>query len=71
MEERVLTKDAVNQYNLENFDLSSSNNTHRENYSQAVCTGIDGEIIYITAHIFFEDLAKIQQTQIDFNKNFD
>ena len=29
---------------------------------QEVCTGIDGTIIYITAHIFFEDLSDIQTT---------
>ena len=30
-----------------------------QNFSQAVSTDIDGSIKYITAHIFFEDLAKI------------
>ena len=28
-------------------------------FQQAVCTTADGNIIYITAHLFYEDLAKI------------
>lgn len=26
---------------------------------QEVCTGVDGTIIYITTHMFFEDLAAV------------
>ena len=34
----------------------------QEGYEQAVCTTADGSIIYITAHIFYEDLASIACT---------
>jgi len=32
-----------------------------------VCTSADGSIVYITAHIFYEDLAKIQESLLPLN----
>lgn len=33
-----------------------------EMMQREVCTGINGEISYITVHMFYEDLAKIQDS---------
>ena len=30
-------------------------------FKQAVCTGADGKISYITCHMFYEDLAKVYE----------
>ena len=42
---------------MNSFDANAAPGA--QNFSQAVSTDIDGSIKYITAHIFFEDLAKI------------
>lgn len=57
MEERVLTKQEVEAFILKR--LNATGQREGEFYQQEVCTGVDGTIIYITAHMFFEDLAKV------------
>lgn len=32
----------------------------RDSFKQAVCTGADGRISYITCHMFYEDLAILE-----------
>ena len=50
---------------MKDFEINSAHSA--ESFSQAVSTDIDGSIKYITAHIFYEDLAKIQQNQLNFD----
>ena len=52
--EKVFTKEEME----EELKMSMENN--EETFKQAVCTGADGKISYITCHLFFEDLAKIE-----------
>jgi hypothetical protein len=51
--EKVYTKQQMEEEIKNNFD------NNLDTFKQAVCTGADGKISYITCHIFFEDLAKI------------
>ena len=58
MEERVLTRNEVKALIEKRYQANGQR--EGEFYQQEVCTGVDGTIIYITAHMFFEDLAKVQ-----------
>ncbi len=56
MEERVMSKRKMEQ---EISKLKLNGQKEGDFYQQEVCTGVDGTIIYITTHMFFEDLAKV------------
>lgn len=50
--EKVITKEQLRALTPE----------ERENgFKQAVCTGADGKVSYITCHMFYEDLAKVAE----------
>lgn len=51
--EKVYTKQQMEE------EIKNSFDGNLDTFKQAVCTGADGKISYITCHIFFEDLAKI------------
>ena len=63
MEETIWTRGEVDSY-ADRYLISSGLDRRRleDHYQQEVCTGVDGTIIYITTHMFFEDLAKIQES---------
>ena len=54
-EEAVLTLREVN--DIKRHWLQALQQNPDELCQQEVCTGVDGTIIYITTHMFFEDLA--------------
>ena len=70
MEETIWTKGEVDSY-ADRYLIASGLDRRRleDHYQQEVCTGVDGTIIYITTHMFFEDLAKIQES-LPINKDY-
>jgi hypothetical protein len=67
IDETVLTKEQIQELQAKQQDLNKDPQTGKplygedENYIQAVCTSGDGTISYITCHIFYEDLALLQE----------
>ena len=57
MDETILTKDEVDRES-DRLYIHQSRKLE-DHYQQEVCTAVDGTIIYITAHMFYEDLAKV------------
>ncbi len=44
-------------------DTILQNKLARDNFNQAVLTVLGGNIVYITCHLFYEDLALLSETQ--------